>query len=994
MHYWYDHIKTYSQDRRLWSYFWMNGAFRKKFQQSFTFVIHPGTVEPSTGQPWTGYCYDRFNADGSTKGVWVSSLRWHTGEVQLQPCQFSPVEVIEEFGFSRTNVPLKIPLPPDLADRERAQVWFKGLVPITAVAGYRLPTQWNNDKSALLCQLPMLGANELSQSYVLIPAKSAAPPIPSNAEPARVKDLFSFRIAQPVHRQNFLRGESIPVKLVVTQETKALSGPAGQVAVLAEPYPSEPQWAAPQGGSPPPKVLPFRLGKITGGIGAVLQVPTGDLAAGEYRLVASLRDQAKLGWSMTKVLRFRLCPPSTYRYEIGGWGGDPISQAEHNLSTCILTGPKEMDDCLRLGMKFSLRTDVYYNIQLAQEHPEVRMKRPDGTDMPFHAADKSRPTPCLLNPLERETAVTSQRAQVKAALPYPAMSKFMYTSDDVHLYSWGCYCDTCKQRFKELTGRDAPQLPTAEEKKAKQGIVSEDDPWLQWNLFRCGEVYAGYNQALVKATQELVTNVKLGAVSGPMQRPLMYPVAGLNPAQDQGAWTLLNYYYYPHYLFPLASNLFYSELARLGGRDKEVGTLGDCYGPTVEQTHLRNSFYNLLAAGNHTMQFFTWPERQPEAAEELKKLGQITRRYGNLFLELKRPARPIGLLVPFTTAIFNTEWPHGSAQASFLNLLCAHQEAEPVGEEEIIAGRARQYKAIIVADVAWLRRACYDKLVEYAKSGGTVLVDATTKVDIPGARRVDVSFAGAVHYATDSADPLGISYARPEVIDQVRKLVTPLSPPFAKVDTPLFHLRRFQGEGATYLWAVNAYSREEFGFLFQNCQFWRGEDKWIGREKLKEYLRSRGAYEGRFTANVSIPAGNWAVYDVLAGKPLSTRPDGGRVSFTVDVQRFGGTLLALYPAAVNRVEVRAAAATAGKATEWIVRVLDANGKPVNALQPIELEVLDPKGQGSEYSGHHVARAGVLLLTPTIAVNDLQGKWQVRATELSSGKTGSAEFRVQ
>jgi len=136
------------------------------------------------------------------------------------------------------------------------------------------------------------------------------------------------------------------------------------------------------------------------------------------------------------------------------------------------------------------------------------------------------------------------------------------------------------------------------------------------------------------------------------------------------------------------------------------------------------------------------------------------------------------------------------------------------------------------------------------------------------------------------------------------------------------------------------------------------------------------------------------VYDVLAGKPLSTRPDGGRVSFTVDVQRFGGTLLALYPAAVNRVEVRAAAATAGKATEWIVRVLDANGKPVNALQPIELEVLDPKGQGSEYSGHHVARAGVLLLTPTIAVNDLQGKWQVRATELSSGKTGSAEFRVQ
>jgi len=727
-------------------------------------------------------------------------------------------------------------------------------------------------------------------------------------------------------------------------------------------------------------------------MGAEIRLSTHDLAAGEYRLLAEVQEPGRKRPTQ-KVLRIRVCPPSTYNFEIGGWGSDHLSQSEHNLSTCILTDPSAMDDCLRLGMKFSLRTSVYYNIQLAVDHPEARMKRPDGTDMPLHVSPK-KPSPCLLSPRQRAAAVANQRAQVSVALPYPAMSKFMYTSDDVHLYRWCCYCQTCKGRFKELTGIEAPQPPTAEQARARQGVVAEDEPWLKWNLFRCGEVYAGYNRALVKATQELMPEVKLGSVSGPMQRPLLYPSEGLNPADDQGAWTLLSYYYYPHYLFPLASNIFYTELARLGGRAKESATLGDCYGPTVEQAHVRNSFYSLLAAGNHTIQFFTWRQRHPEAAEEIKKLGRITRRLGNLFLELKRSPKPIGLLCPFTTAIYQNEWAHGSAQGSFLNLLSAQLEVEPVGEEEIMAGRADQYQAVIVADVRWLRRACFDKLVDYIQAGGTVLVDETTAVEIPGAKRMGFSFPGTVHYAKDSMDPLSFTYAHPGLVAKIKGAVTPLAPPFAEADSLELHLRRFEGARATYLWAVNAYSREEFNYLFRNCQFWRGPDKWIGREKLIDFLRSRGAYGGRFAAKVRIPSGDWAVYDVIAGKRLPTQPDGEGLTFTVDIERFGGTLIALYPSPVAKVEVSCDPVERSRPARWTVRILDSNRRPIDALQPIEVAVTDPNGRPSEHSGHYVARSGQLHLTPTIAVNDLPGRWEVRVEELASGVTGETSFRVR
>ncbi len=288
-HFWHPKTRIFSPHRWLWSYFRMNSAFKGKYRQAFTLVVHPGTEEPETRQPWTGYCYDRFAADGSLKGIWMSPLQWQKRKLLGKRLPWSQVEIIEDLGLPRSNVPLVIPLLADLPGRERAQVWLGGLPESNDVGASALPTQWNGSRSSLLCQLPYLGASELVTAHVLIPTEGAEAPVIQKAASSDAVDRFTWRIDLPVHRLNYLRGEVLPLKLTATPDGKSLTGAVGRVAVIADPYPSEAKWAAPVIGTDPAMSFLLTIGPLTKGTGAKLRLPTRDLAAGEYRLLAEVQ---------------------------------------------------------------------------------------------------------------------------------------------------------------------------------------------------------------------------------------------------------------------------------------------------------------------------------------------------------------------------------------------------------------------------------------------------------------------------------------------------------------------------------------------------------------------------------------------------------------------------------------------------------------------------------------------------------------------------------
>ena len=63
------------------------------------------------------------------------------------------------------------------------------------------------------------------------------------------------------------------------------------------------------------------------------------------------------------------------------------------------------------------------------------------------------------------------------------------------------------------------------------------------------------------------------------------------------------------------------------------------------------------------------------------------------------------------------------------------------------------------------------------------------------------------------------------------------------------------------------------------------------------------------------------------------------------------------------------------------------------MVPIRVEIVDPEGRKAEFSGSHAATSGQLTIPFDFAANDRVGVWEIRATELASGKSVRAYVRL-
>jgi len=984
-HYFHAGPKTYSRERRLWNYFRVNSERNGVYEQQTTLVVAARPAGLGPERCATEAVDRRFHADGRPNGISLEPIRWRQQGAGVT----GVLEVIEEAGYPRRDLPVELPLWA-LRPAERALV--------TVRAGEQsVPVQVSDDLGGVVFLLPVLHEHGVATLQLRLPtaeplARLAAQPAGDQRYPVLTRspepDTPGVRVelAEGVPRRNFTRGEDIVIRW--------LGLGRGQTEGL---------WARIlQSGQTLPGPTRDRQAKADGESAAEMRVPTRHLASGPYRLLCARSPGVETD---PVVFRINVRPPPTHAFPFGIWGvradtpGDVdrilADCRDHNVSHICGGGPAYFwDQCTYYGLRCSVRPSVFYNVRLAEEHPEVRQKLPDGTDTPLHTV-RGKPTPCQGHPLQRQTAADSLGEQLAGVLRYPALSREVFISDDVHLYGFSCYNEHCTQRFKTLTGIEAPKPPSAEESAKRKGVVPETDPWLRWSKFRVHDVFGGYNRALVEAQKAAFPRGIMGPVTGPMQRPVMYASEGLNPPDDQGPFGFLCYYYYPHYLWPMVSNIYYSELVRIGNRDgRPVWTLGQACAPVQEASHLRNAFYTLLAGGNAGMSFFVYNELEPETWAEYRPLGSVARRFGKLFLRLQRAPKRFALLVPFTAAIHSNEYPHATGQAAYINLLAAHVDAEPIGEEDLLAGRAGQYRAIVLADVDWLRQGALEKLVEYMGQGGAVLVDKDTEAPIPGAARLSFALA-RVTAPPDNSVPWTFRYLWPETLERVRREIRALAPPLFEADTPELIVRRFEAEGVTYLWIVNILSAEQYRFLFDNCRFWEGEGRWLGRPALLEHMRSTGINTEQFHARVTWhgtqPA---APYDVLGGKRLVTRDAGGAIEFNVSMQRLGGTLVALYPHAVERVVATGPAQAApGTDAELAVTVRGRDGKPVPGLQCLQVTVHRPDGTEGDYSGPYLATGGRATLTLPIACNDPTGVHRISVRELASGRDAGHALRV-
>jgi hypothetical protein len=73
--------------------------------------------------------------------------------------------------------------------------------------------------------------------------------------------------------------------------------------------------------------------------------------------------------------------------------------------------------------------------------------------------------------------------------------------------------------------------------------------------------------------------------------------------------------------------------------------------------------------------------------------------------------------------------------------------------------------------------------------------------------------------------------------------------------------------------------------------------------------------------------------------------------------------------------------------------VDAKSRPLDAIVPVKVEMLDPAGEAAEFSGYYGARNGAADIKLCLAPNDRPGLWELRVTELASGKQARHYLQV-
>jgi len=137
-----------------------------------------------------------------------------------------------------------------------------------------------------------------------------------------------------------------------------------------------------------------------------------------------------------------------------------------------------------------------------------------------------------------------------------------------------------------------------------------------------------------------------------------------------------------------------------------------------------------------------------------------------------------------------------------------------------------------------------------------------------------------------------------------------------------------------------------------------------------------------------------AVWPFDGAEKLNDLSGNGTTDIAADFGPCDGKLYMIAEQAVAGVHIEAPKAVRpGEAAAIQVTVLGADGRPLDAVVPVRLDLLDPSGKAAEFSGYYGAKDGRLEIAAQIATNDTPGLWRIRAEELASGKTADVYMRV-
>jgi hypothetical protein len=403
---------------------------------------------------------------------------------------------------------------------------------------------------------------------------------------------------------------------------------------------------------------------------------------------------------------------------------------------------------------------------------------------------------------------------------------------------------------------------------------------------------------------------------------------------------------------------------------------------TIAPMHLREAFWTKIARPIKGIMYHGWQSlvpcessggyrfTHPDTQHELARLiHEVVRPLGPTLLQVPGAKSDVAFLESFASQMFARRGTYGWGGHwegdAYQMALWAHLQPEIVYDETIVDRGLDGYRVLVMPNCDVITEKMAQRINAFQAAGGIIVGDDRTapaiKPDIvlkpydrTGRAREDK--AALVALASELRRQLDSRYTR--YADSTSSDVIPY---------------RRQYKDSDYVFVVN--DQREYG----------------------EYVGHHGRVmeNGLPTAaTLSLGRGAGSVYDLVEHRPVAAKADNGRMLLDVALGPCDGRCYLVTSRPIEGLQLQVPdSIQRGKSAACSIAVVDAEGKPIDAVVPLEVTIRDARSAAAEFSGFYGAADGRVEIPLDIAQNDPAGVWTIEARDLASGRTATANFRV-
>jgi len=363
----------------------------------------------------------------------------------------------------------------------------------------------------------------------------------------------------------------------------------------------------------------------------------------------------------------------------------------------------------------------------------------------------------------------------------------------------------------------------------------------------------------------------------------------------------------------------------------------------------------------------------PETKNVIKELAdKVVKPLGPTLLQIPEINSDVAFLQSFTSQMYagvgDYGWGEGWENDAYEILTYAHLQPTVIFDEHIVHGVLDNVKVLVLINCPVLTESVAQKINKFQRSGGLIIADENICFGV-------------------NPDILMKTCRRPSNKDaSVEKEQLQKNAKSLRQQLDKHYIRYIDSNNDDVLVRVRRYLNTDYVFTINDN---RAFGDYVGHHKL---VMEKGLPSN---AVICLNREQGYVYDLKSNKEILPIQKSESFKFPVELGPGDGSVFMVTNQKIDSINLDITGNTLlGSQIEINISILDPNSEQLKAVIPCYLEIVDPRGNISEFSGYYGAKEGKLKINYDIADNDLAGEWKVVIKELASGIQKSQNFYVK